>query len=83
MTLDTTLMLAGALVAVLPFLGFPADWNKIFFFILGVLVIVLGIVVRRRYTSRAEGSRTNHAFSENTPPQGDPSFGTSSYDEAR
>lgn len=47
MTLDTLIILAGALVASLPFLGFPASWDTIFFFLLGVLIVVLGVVVRR------------------------------------
>jgi len=40
-------MLAGALVAVLPFLGFPSSWDTVLFFILGVFVFALGVVVRR------------------------------------
>lgn len=48
MTLDTLIMLAGAIVAVLPFLGFPNSVDAILFVILGALVISLGIVVRRR-----------------------------------
>jgi hypothetical protein len=48
MTLDTLIMLAGALVALLPFLGFP-DWvDTWIFFALGIAVIALGIAVRRR-----------------------------------
>ena len=41
-------MLAGAFVAILPFLGFPTSWDKVLLFITGVCVIVLGIIVRRR-----------------------------------
>ncbi len=48
MTIDTLIMLAGAFVAVLPFLGFPSSWNTVFFVIVGIFVIALGIVVRRR-----------------------------------
>ncbi|MBV9159672.1 MAG: hypothetical protein JO019_03715 [Candidatus Kaiserbacteria bacterium] len=48
MTLDTLIILAGVLTATLPFLGFPHSWDTVFFFLLGVFVIALGIVVRRR-----------------------------------
>ncbi|MBM3260884.1 hypothetical protein FJY93_00525 [Candidatus Kaiserbacteria bacterium] len=48
MTLDAVIMLVGAIVAILPFLGFPSSWDSVLYFILGVIVIALGIVVRRR-----------------------------------
>lgn len=48
MTLDALIMLAGAFVAALPFLGFPHSWDTWLFFFAGVFVIALGIVVRRR-----------------------------------
>lgn len=47
MTLDAIIMLTGGAIAVLPFLGFPASWDDVFFSLLGVLVLVLGIAVRR------------------------------------
>ena len=48
MTLDVLIMGTGALVAFLPFLGFPTEWDTVIFVILGVIVVLLGIVVRRR-----------------------------------
>ncbi|OGG80368.1 hypothetical protein A3A39_04245 [Candidatus Kaiserbacteria bacterium RIFCSPLOWO2_01_FULL_54_13] len=60
MTLDALIMLAGALVAVLPFLGFPNSWDSVFLFLLGVFVIGLGIVVRRRI---GEGSASQQGSS--------------------
>ncbi len=48
MTIDALIMLSGAFVAVLPFLGFPNSWDTFFFFAAGVFTIALGIVVRRR-----------------------------------
>ncbi len=54
MTLDSLIMFCGVLVAVLPFLGFPNSWDTVFFVILGVLVISLGIVVRRRAPRRRD-----------------------------
>ena len=48
MTLDTVIMLFGAIVAVLPFLQLPIDWTNFFVFLAGVVIIGLGIAVRRR-----------------------------------
>ncbi len=50
MTLDALIMLSGAFVAVLPFLGFPNSWDTVLFFLAGISVIALGIIVRRRET---------------------------------
>ena len=62
MTLDTLIMLAGSLIALLPFLGFPSSWDTAIFFILGVVVIGLGIAVRRRVgIPRAPHSHTEDA----------------------
>jgi VIT1/CCC1 family predicted Fe2+/Mn2+ transporter len=57
MTLDTLIMLAGAFVAVLPFLGFPNSWDTVLFFIAGIVIIGLGIVVRRKEGERERKMR--------------------------
>ena len=59
MTLDTLIMCAGGFVAVLPFLGFPNSWDNVFFFLAGVLIIGLGIVVRRRGLGNVESDRAS------------------------
>ena len=69
MTLDALIMLAGVFVAVLPFLGFPNSWDTALLFIAGVLIIVLGIVVRREKNT-ADSATTQHngnTFVENLP----------------
>jgi type IV secretory pathway TrbD component len=48
MTLDALIIFSGALVAVLPFLGFPNSWDAAFFLVLGVFIVALGIAVRRK-----------------------------------
>lgn len=48
MTLDSLIMLAGAFIATLPFLGLPNSWDEKLFLAAGIFVIALGIVVRRR-----------------------------------
>lgn len=60
MTLDTLIMFSGALVAALPFLGFPSSWDNVIFFLAGVFVIALGIVVRRRGLGLPEEERRAH-----------------------
>ena len=54
MTTDTLIILSGALVALLPFLGFPTSWDTVIFFLLGIFVVSLGIVVRRRKKPTAQ-----------------------------
>lgn len=48
MTLDALIMLIGALVAVIPFLGFPNTWDSALLLTAGIIIILLGIIVRRR-----------------------------------
>lgn len=56
MSLDALIMLLGALVAVLPFLGFPNSWDTVFLVCIGVAIIGLGVVVRRRLAHRKKES---------------------------
>lgn len=70
MTLDTLIMLAGAFVAVLPFLGFPNSWDTVLLFLAGVFIIGLGIVVRRRTSSRLGPRGNGETFVENLPASG-------------
>ena len=63
MTLDTLIMLAGTFVVLLPFLGFPANWDTALFFLVGIAIIGLGIAVRRRGGLR-RGSEKHEMFVE-------------------
>ena len=53
-------MFAGAAVALLPYLGFPNSWDSVFFLLLGIFVIALGIVVRRNGAARSNDMRETH-----------------------
>ncbi len=64
MTVDTLLMTLGAFVATLPFLGFPQSWDTVLFLIAGILVVALGIVVRRRGSGQSAASRTGETYAE-------------------
>gem|GEM_PF-2082238 len=48
MTIDALIMLLGAFVLIEPHLGFPTTWDNILLFVAGVLIVALGIAVRRR-----------------------------------
>ncbi|HVM73355.1 MAG TPA: hypothetical protein VMU13_00555 [Candidatus Paceibacterota bacterium] len=67
MTLDALIMLVGALVAVMPLLGFPVDMKMWIFFILGVIVVGLGIAVRRRGARQQHAPKRKGEFVESTP----------------
>ena len=73
MTIDTLIMLSGAFVAILPFLGFPNSWDSVLFFIAGIFIISLGIVVRRRGASMTPRptEKNGGTFVENTPQKND------------
>ncbi len=57
MTLDTLIILAGTFVAALPFLGFPARWDSILLLIAGILIIGLGVTLRRKIVARERRQR--------------------------
>ena len=69
MTLDAAIILVGALVGLLPFLGFPNSWDTVLFFILGVVLVALGVAVRRDvHIARAERRRKEREmFVESEP----------------
>ncbi len=66
MTVDTLLIFSGAFVAILPFLGFPQRWDTVLFFLAGILVVALGIVVRRGSKLHVQ-SKNGDSFSKNNP----------------
>ena len=67
MTIDALIMLSGAFVAALPFLGFPNRWDTFFFVCAGVLTIALGIVVRRRLGRSEKKTDTSAQFAGSAP----------------
>ena len=67
MTLDALIMLAGALVAALPFLGFPNSWDSVLLFLIGVFIVALGIIVRRRIGHHSSPRGNGDAFVESSP----------------
>ena len=47
MTKDTIIMLLGAFIALLPYLGFPHNWDNVFMVVCGLVFIAVGIAMRR------------------------------------
>lgn len=73
MTIDALIMAAGAFITILPFLGFPIKWDSFFMVTVGVFVITLGILVRRRGISRKiTPKRTPQSFVESAPVSAEP-----------
>ncbi len=82
MTLDTLIMLSGAFVATLPFLGFPNSWDSALFFIAGAFVIGLGIVVRRRGGSFGAASSRDTRYVEHQHSQAEMSHPETSHGQS-
>lgn len=71
MTLDALIMFAGFLVAVLPFLGFPIQWDNYILVALGAFVIALGIFVRRRGSQRTAAPKEKEPLVQSAPQYGE------------
>ena len=67
MSLDALIMLFGALVAMMPFLGFTVDMQKWIIFVLGIIVIALGVAARRRGQVKRLVRRRRGEFVESMP----------------
>lgn len=68
MTVDAWLIFFGALVAVLPYLGFPSDWDTVILLVSGVSIAFLGIIVRRRgLIPRVRRQRKPSVYVESVP----------------
>ena len=64
MSKEVSLIILGVLVAVLPYLGFPGSWRTIMLVVLGVLIVSIGILMRRETLSRGD-TKTNSFFVDN------------------
>ncbi len=57
---ERTLLIIGLLVAVLPFLGFPNSWRKVFFVILGFALVYLAYLFYKQAKARMS-INSNHS----------------------
>lgn len=67
MTLDALIILAGTFVALQPFLGVPQSWHDVLAFAAGVLVIILGIIVRSRLPKQPVMPHQSQTYAESAP----------------
>jgi hypothetical protein len=61
MTIDALIMLFGAFVVIEPQLGIPSSWDSIILFVVGVVIVGLGIAVRRRGLQAAKRAEFTEA----------------------
>ena len=59
MSKEVSVITLGALVALSPFLGLPGSWRTTFLVVLGLLMILVGIILRRDTLSRGETKGTS------------------------
>ncbi len=61
MTLDTLIILFGTLTGLVAFSGFPPEWKDWIVLALGVIVVILGVVARRRLNKLARKTKAVRA----------------------
>lgn len=70
MTKETFIFLAGILLTLLPFLGIPLAWRQYLIFGLGIILIMIGYVLRRQVfldrIDHGNGERGTDSFIETT-----------------
>lgn len=63
---EKTLLIIGIWIAILPFLGFPDTWRKIFFIITGFMVIYLAYLYYQQFKdSISKGENISKTFIDN------------------
>jgi len=67
---DTAILILGLLIALMPFLGFPGAWENWFFICAGLLIALLGYLLRRdivhgKHCEHFMHGEANDTFSQN------------------
>lgn len=57
---ERTLFFIGIWVGLLPFLGFPNSWRKIFFILTGLALVYLSYLFRQEAKARIKALRLNN-----------------------
>jgi uncharacterized membrane protein len=42
-----TLLFLGIIIILMPFLGFPSSWKNIFFVVVGLVIVLISLAMRR------------------------------------
>lgn len=71
MSRESLVFIIGLCVLVTPFLGIPRDWKDLVFIVIGVLLMIVGYMLRRsaflREIENEQGERRSDAFVEHSP----------------
>jgi hypothetical protein len=78
---ELTVMILGAWIALVPYLGFPRSWDEPMLVISGLLLVLVGFLLRHHALERLKRqSRRSDSFAENTPAHDREYSGESSHD---
>lgn len=80
MSKEVSVITLGALVALSPFLGLPGSWRSVLLVAIGLVLVLIGIILRRDVLSRGESKGTSffvdnrvkseeRTFEESIPPK--------------
>ena len=73
MSRESFVFVIGLLVFLVSFLGVPQDWKKIFFIAAGVMLMIVGFMLRRaafvRSIEKENGERESDVFAESFEPE--------------
>lgn len=62
---ERTLLIIGIIVMILPFLGFPNNWRKIFFVIIGFALVYLSYLFYKQVKARQPNNNQSKTFVDN------------------
>lgn len=72
MTKETLVFFSGILLTLIPFLGFPEAWRQYAVAAVGILLIIVGYILRRvvylAQIDKGNGERGTDSFVETTQP---------------
>lgn len=66
MSKQKAIIILGAFVAVMPYLGFPTAWRKGFFLLAGIAIVIYGYKINKELKAlRGEESNSLTSFKDN------------------
>ncbi len=66
MSKEALVILLGAIVALLPFLGLPGSWRTTLLCVCGLVLVLLGVLLRREVLSRGDTKGTSFFIDNRT-----------------
>jgi len=74
MSKQTSIIVLGVWVLIVPYLGVPGSWRTVFLVLSGAAIAILGFLLRGEATAKGlsahktRSGRTSHSFVEHIPP---------------